>query len=101
EIKDYSPSESTGKYSGLHYLRQLEIAIGNSGELDQSDGYTLGRGLQITDELTCLHSLVFLDHHVYRNWTSPKPWQIPGRDDIVPADTKVGDVFPAGLLIYM
>lgn len=103
QVEDFTPTPAAfGQFSGLHFLRQLETAIGNSGELDQSDGYELGRGVQITDEQTCLYSRVFLDRHKYAKIKVPdKGLELPGTTDVLPGGTTLGDAFLAGLLCHL
>lgn len=103
QVEDYTPTPAAfGQFSGLHFLRQLETAIGNSGELDQSDGYELGRGVQITDEQTCLYSRVFLDHHKYSEIpVKDGGLQLPGTTDVIPAGMKLGQPFPKGMLCHL
>ena len=101
QIEDYAPVSGHEK-SGLRFLRLLQIAAGNSGELDQSRGYVLGQGLQLTDELTCVRSYVYMDVCEYAEWPgSPVPWQPPGSDQIIPAGVPPKQIFPKGLLCHL
>jgi hypothetical protein len=91
--------------TGLSFLRQLEVALGNSGAADAnygygaSFGYGYGAGAQLTDEMTCRHTRVYFDKVVYQDYEFRKDETIPGTDLLVRKGTRLADVFDQGLKI--
>jgi hypothetical protein len=91
--------------TGLSFLRQLEVALGNSGAADAnygyggSFGYGYGAGAQLTDEMTCRHTRVYFDKVVYQDYEFRKDETIPGTDLLVRKGTRLADVFDEGLKI--
>lgn len=116
-LKDVRGLASFGNYIdgyiGLHYLQQLQCLIGNSGNLNQvGDEYfdTSGRGTwsvgwegSFLNPLLCWRRRVWFDVEVYADWQIgiDKPVQLPGRNEWIPPETKVKDIFPDGLEFWI
>lgn len=100
-------------YIGLHYLRQIQCLIGNSGNLNQvgEEHYDASRGGtwsvgwegSYLNPLLCWRRRVWLDPEVYADWPmgSDKPVQLPGRNEWIDPKTKARDVYPAGLCYWI
>jgi hypothetical protein len=111
-LKDIKGSASLGNYQdgyiGLHFLNQLQCLIGNTGALNQAPDYmrTLGRSSWTVNDygsflsnLLCWRRRVWFDLDVYADWPigDELPVKLPGRDEPIPPETKMGQVFPDGL----
>lgn len=111
-LKDIKGSASLGNYQdgyiGLHFLQQLQCLIGNTGALNQAPDYmrSLGRSSwQVNDygsflsNLLCWRRRVWFDLDVYADWPigDDKPVMLPGRNEPIPPETKMGTLFPDGL----
>lgn len=102
EIKDYTPPFSHEEgYSGVCWKRELERFVSNSGEIDQSQNRAVTAGERLLDDLTCLHRKVWLDLWLYEDIqvTAAGGLQLPGTNKVLPQGTRLGAVFPEGLVL--
>lgn len=85
--------------SGLYFLRQLETAIGNTGEgnafagLYGCSGFT-GDLAGATDEISSVHTQEWLESYMYDEYVTTKEENLYGSGFIIPAGVKLGEVFP-------
>lgn len=90
-----------GQPDGLSFKRQLEIAIGNTGEADASSGWSIYTShadpSNVIDNLTCRHSQVYLQPRVYRNYIVKANTRLPGLNIMIGSDTKLGEIYEKGL----
>lgn len=96
--------ESKG-IDGLMFKRQLELAVGNTGEADAQSATLFGSpyrvGSGITDDLTCRESHHYFEVVNYFDYRLIQDEKIPGLDQIVPRGTLLKDVFPDDLEVTM
>jgi hypothetical protein len=91
-------STMSAAVDGLGFKRQLEIALGSTGEPDSSMNYYRAYDPKnLTDDMTCRESMRYLDLRVYRNYIVRKGEKIPGTQQRLGSDTKMGEIFPSGL----
>ena len=91
--------------SGLAFLRQLETAIGNTGEADAQSGIAAlysayyGDTSQQIDDLTSIHTRTWFETYMYEEFvTGGQPDDVFGDGSLViPPQTKLIDVFPDGI----
>jgi len=106
-----SLGNSSDGFLGLHYLLQLQTIVSNTGRLDQSqpDYLTAFGGAMMTagyqgsflNDMLCWRRRAWFDAEVYADWTVEKDTQLPGMDQPLPAGTRLGNVFPEGLLLHI
>lgn len=89
-------------FSGLHTLRQLEILISNTGNLDQSkpDNVASFSGAYLEDS-KCVRSRIWFLPSAYRSIAAPANTQLPGTDDVLPSGARMAELYPDGAMITL
>jgi hypothetical protein len=90
--------------SGLMFLRQLETAIGNTGEADAQMGMAAifssyyGDTANMIDEVSSVHTRTWLEPYMYEDYvTGEKPEDPFGSGKPIPPRTRLGDILPDGV----
>jgi len=116
-LKEVKGGAMLGNYEqgflGLHYLNQLQVLLGNTGKLDQSQpdyinslgasAFSSGYGGSVVNDLLCWRRRCWFDVEVYGDWVvnKRKATQLPGTDKLIPAGAMAGDIFPDGMCIHI
>jgi hypothetical protein len=90
--------------SGLYFLRLLETAIGNTGEMDAmsspygGSGY-LGDPTLMMDNLTSIHRRDWLEPYLYDDYVTNDQENLYDSGFIIPKGVRLGEVFPDGVCV--
>lgn len=106
-LEDIGPGQQDGLvFTGLLFKRQLELAVGNTGEADANASLIwggmsyVGDPSNLEDKLVCRKGEIYFDRAAYAHWKTMLDDEVlPGMPQPVPKGTPLKEIFDQGLKI--